>query len=236
MSKLFGAAITFVLVLAGIPSSQALPIYTTAGFSGGVLTVKELGSGLGLQRTNTCSGCAAGSVSGHLLFDKSLTPASGTGFVNVPLGSVTGASNDVIFDIIFGNKPLEFEFNDPHVLGGPSIQFKNGVFNGLFFVEDFTSNGKSFELSIQGGAWTIKGRDDDEYSELAASGYINIGNNALTNQALFVPTPQQLPQSSVPEPTTLALLGLGLFGLIMARRSAGRSSLQSAGQSANQVA
>lgn len=81
----------------------------------------------------TCSGCAGGSVS----FDNSLIPASGTGIINVALTSFAGASDDSIFHIMFGSQPLGFAFGDLHVLGGPSIQFKNGVFNGFLLVEDF---------------------------------------------------------------------------------------------------
>lgn len=85
----------------------------------------------------TCSGCAGGSVSGHVSFDNSLIPASGTGIVNVALTWFAGASDDSIFHIMFGSQPLGFAFGDLHVLGGPSIQFKNGVFNGFLLVEDF---------------------------------------------------------------------------------------------------
>ena len=103
-------------------------------------------------------------------------------------------------------------------MGGPSIQFKNGVFNGFFFVDNFTDNGKAFELNIQGSSWTINGWKNDSYSDLAASGYLTAGKNGLTNEVLFEPVHQSVEVTTVPEPTTVALVIFGVWGLIMARR------------------
>ena len=179
MNKLANLGSACGIILATLSPAQAIPIYMTAQFSGGVSTVTSLGSALGLQRTNTCSGCAAGNVSGDVLYDKALVTGPGSGVVNIALTSTAGASNDVVFDIVFGNKPLEFEFGDSSIVGGPSIQFKNGVFNGFFFVNDFTHNGKAFELNIQGSSWTINGWKSNSYSDLAASGYLTAGKNGL---------------------------------------------------------
>ena len=212
MNQSLGMAAVFGFALAIAAPAQATPVYITASFSGGISTVTVAGNALGLQRTNTCSGCAAGLVSGDLLFDQSLVPAAGSGFVNVPLGSVAGAANDLIFDTVFGSNPLEFQFGDASIQGGPSIQFKNGAFNGLYFVEDFSLKGKSFELNMQGGSWDIKALNNGFYTDLAAAGYLNIGNAALTHQQTFEPF-IQLEANSVPEPATLALVCLGLLGI-----------------------
>ncbi|ARO88311.1 PEP-CTERM sorting domain-containing protein [Nitrosospira lacus] len=221
MSKLSGPTSILALVLATASSAQALPIYSTANFSGEVTNVTKFGSDLGLQKTNTCSGCPEGFVGGHLLFDANLTPGAGSGIISVPLASVAGASNDLIFDIILGGNPLEFYFGDANTQDGPAIQFKNGVFNGLDFVRDFSLNGHSFELSMQGKNWDIKTLNSNGvYSQLAASGHLNIGNAGLTHQQVFMPTPEPsaaLP-ASVPEPATLALLGLGFLGLAAVHR------------------
>ena len=218
MNRLASLAGACAIILASMSPARAVPIYTTADFSGGISNVMNLGNSLGLQRTNTCSGCAAGSVSGHVLFDANLVPGSGTGFVNVPLASAGGASGDVVFDIMFGSKPLEFQFGDAGISGGPALQFNNGVFNGFFLVENFLYNDNPFQLSIQGGSWTIKGWKTNSYADLAASGYLNIGNNGLTNQALFDPSGAPAEVNAVPEPTTIALIIFGVWGLIMARR------------------
>lgn len=218
MYKFFGITVMLGLTLLVIPSVQATPIYITADFFGGVSTVTGLGNGLGLQQTNTCSGCAAGSVGGHVSFDKSLIRGNGTGTVNVALTSVTGASNDSVFNIMFGSAPLGFEFGDSSVLGGPSIQFKNGVFNGFFFIEDFVVSGKTYELSMQGGSWTMNWLKSNSSSDLVASGYLTTGSQGLTNQEYLNPAQPQLPATAaIPEPGSLALLGLGLWCIIIAR-------------------
>lgn len=217
MYKFFSVVIMLGLTLAVRPG-HATPIYITADFSGGISTVTGLGNSLGLQQTSTCSGCAAGSVGGHVSFDKNLIPASGTGTVNIALTSVAGASNDSVFNIMFGSAPLGFEFGDPHVLGGPSIQFKNGVFNGFIFVEDFVVNGKTYELSMQGGSWTMNWLKSNSSSDLVASGYLTTGSQGLTNQVDFNPIQPQLPATAIPEPTSLALIGLGLSCLVWMRR------------------
>src|SRR5690242_18899453 len=108
MYKFLSVVMMFGLTLIVIPPVIAMPIYTTADFSGGISTVTGLGNSLGLQQTSTCSGCAAGSVSGHISFDNGLIPASGTGTVNVALTSFAGASNASIFSIMFGSQPLGF--------------------------------------------------------------------------------------------------------------------------------
>jgi hypothetical protein len=220
VNKFFRNAITSGVLLSAISAVQATPIYVTADFSGGILTTGGLASSLGLQRTNTCSGCAAGSVNGNVLFDQSLIPGSGTGTVNIALAAVTGASNSTIFDIDFGSQPLGFEFGDEDVLGGPSIQFKNGVFNGFFFVKDFVVDGKTYELNMQGANWTMNWLKSNSSSQLVASGYLNVGNQGLTNQTYFEPSlpPAELPTNSVPEPTVLALVMVGMLGIFMTRR------------------
>jgi PEP-CTERM motif len=218
MNRLASLASACAIILASMSPARAVPIYTTADFSGGISNVMNLGNSLGLQRTNTCSGCEAGSVSGHVLFDASLVPGSGTGFVNIPLASAGGVPGNVVFDIMFGSNPLEFKFGDPGISGGPAIQFNNGAFNGFFLVENFLYNENPFQLSIQGGAWTIKGWKTNSYADLAASGYLNTGNNGLTNKALLGPSGAPSEVNAVPEPTTIALIVLGVWGLIMARR------------------
>jgi hypothetical protein len=218
MNKLVSVTAVFGILLIAILPARAAPIYTTADFSGGVSTVTGLGNSLGFQQTSACSGCAAGSVGGHVLFDKNLIPASGTGIVNIALASITGVSNYDIFNIVMGSKPLGLEFGDMNVTGSPSIQFKDGVFNGFSLVEDFVVNGKTYEFSMQGSAWTINWLKSNSSSNLVASGYVTIGAAGLINQASLFPSLPQLPATTVPEPATFALFGIGLLGIIMTRR------------------
>ncbi|SEO43985.1 PEP-CTERM protein-sorting domain-containing protein [Nitrosospira multiformis] len=220
VNRFFRDAIASGVLLSAISAVQATPIYMTANFSGGILTTDGLANSLGLQQTSTCSGCAAGSVSGNVLFDQTLIPGSGTGTVNIALAAVTGASNSTIFDIDFGSRPLGFEFGDGDVLGGPSIQFNNGVFNGFFFVKDFVVDGKTYEINMQGANWTMNWLKSNSSSQLVASGYLNVGNQGLTSQTYFDPSlpATELPNNTVPEPTVLALVMVGMLGIFMTRR------------------
>ena len=215
MNKFLHNTIVSGVFAAAVSAAQAAPIYMTADFSGGILATSGLATSLGLQGTNTCSGCDAGSVSGNVLFDQSLIPGSGTGAVTLALAAVAGASNNTIFGMEFGSTPLEFEFGDAGILGGPSIQFENGVFSGFFFVKDFVVDGKTYELNMQGANWTMNWLKNNSSSQLVASGYLNVGNQGLTNQTYFDPIPTQLPGGTVPEPTVLALIMIGALGIFM---------------------
>ncbi len=218
MNKFLHNTIVSGIFAAAVSATQAAPVYITADFSGGILATGGLANSLGLQGSNTCSGCAAGSVSGSVLFDQSLIPGSGTGTLNIPLAAVTGASSSTIFSIEFGSSPLEFEFGDANILGGPSIRFENGVFNGFFFVKDFVVNGKTYELNMQGANWTMSWLKSNSSSDLVASGYLNVGNQGLANQTYFDPIPAQLPDGTVPEPTVLALVMIGILSIFTVQR------------------
>jgi hypothetical protein len=229
VNKFFRMTVVSGILAVAILPAQAAPIYMSADFSGGILTTGGLANSLGLQRTNTCSGCDAGSVSGRVLFDSSLIPGSGTGTVNIALAPIAGISDNNIFNIAFGSEPLGFEFGDSDVLGNPSIQFKNGVFNGFFFLEDFVVNGKTYELRMQGSSWTINWLKSNSSSYLVASGNLGVGNQGLMHQTYFGPAPSQLPVTAVPEPASIALVVLGIWGIVMTRRREARLQAEKAG-------
>ncbi len=233
MNKFFRIAVVSGILAVAVSHVQAAPVYMSADFSGGILTTHGLAHSLGLQRTNTCSGCAAGSVTGQVVFDKNLMPGTGTGTMDVVLAPITGFSNNSIFSILFGSEPLGFEFGDTNVLNGPSIQFRNGVFDGFFFVEDFVVNGKTYELSMQGSSWTMNWLKSNSSRDLVASGYLTVGNQGLTHQTYFEPTPPQLPVTTVPEPTSIALVVLGIWGIVMTRRREARLQAEKAVEAKN---
>ena len=217
------AASTLTLLFLATPV-QAVPVYLAADFSGSITNTPRFGEELGLQRSQICSDCPAGFVSGQVLFDSSLIPGSGSGTVGIPLASIDGATDDLIFSISLGSQPLEFSFGGG-AGGTPVLQFKDGVFDGFDFSEIFSRGDDSFRFSMNGSNWDIRVKNGNGvYSQLAASGSLNVGSNGLFNQENFIPgSPPAETPAQVPEPATLLLLALGLAAV-------GVSSLRTRGK------
>lgn len=222
MNFMRNVVITLGLAAACMGATQAAPIYNTASFSGTINSISsnDLAASLGLVRTNTCSGCAAGQVFGNVLYDITAEPVGGTGFANnIALGPVEGATNAMIFKIQLGSLPLIFNYGDAAIPagGGPLMQFNaGGQFNGFAFAETFSIGADVFQFRMQGNSFSIKNGNDT-----LASGRINVGDGFLTNRSEFVPGTQ--PSGEAPEPGSIALTGLGLFALAGLRRSAARA-------------
>jgi hypothetical protein len=131
-----------------------------------------------------------GPVTGNFLIDDQLVPASGSGFVNVffstfPAIGIIPAGT--VFTIKLGTTPLTFNLADA-MYGSGAIQYNNGQFNGFFFQKDFTFLGNQYRLDIQGGTWNIQQLVNGMPTfQNLVSGYINIGNNNLTNLRRFIP-------------------------------------------------
>ena len=156
-----------------------------------------------------CWSCANPTpVFGHVIFDASV-PIPPAGTVNVfSIDAIPNVADAAIFEINIDG--ISLHFGDAGVQGGPALQYKNGVYNGFFFAEDFSSpNGTALQFSLQGGTFSLMRYSD--YQNLF-TGYLNIGANGLTNVRQFTPP------SGVPEPSTFILLGLGLAGLALRRR------------------
>lgn len=164
-----------------------------------------------------------GPVSGSFVYDDQLIPASGSGLVNIffsnfpDIGQIPAAT---AFTINLGAPELTFTFadampgNPPSIIpSSAAIQYKNGVFNGFFFVTDFIYQGNPYRFDDEGGTWSIKlldhlGGSPVPLTSAKVSGKLNF---SLTNVQPFTPAP-------VPVPPTLLLLGSGLLGLAGWRR------------------
>ena len=215
--------ITLMLSCTVAPNALATPTYESANFSGGLFSVvstfKTALSNAGYDSSLfNCYNCLnPTSVSGQFIFDASL-PISPSGYDNVfSIGAIPNVANASIFNINIGG--IDLQFGDTGIQGGPAVQYNNGIYNGLFFVDDFTSpNGTLLEFSIQGGTLSLYNLNN--YQNLF-TGFLNIGGNGLTNVQSYTPI------SAVPEPETYAMLlaGLGLIGFISYRRRSHSSSM-----------
>ena len=216
--------ITLTLSCTVAPRAVAIPTYESADFSGGLFSVvstfKTALSAAGYNSSIfNCYNCAnPTSVTGQVIFDASL-PISPSGYDNVfSIGAIPNVADASIFDINIGG--INLQFGDAGIQGGPAVQYKNGGYNGFFFVDDFSSpNGTSLEFSLQGGTLSLYRLTD--YQNLF-TGFLNIGANGLANVQDFTP-----PSTAVPEPATYTMLlaGLGLIGFISYRRKSDSSNM-----------
>jgi hypothetical protein len=206
--------ISITLACAAASNAFANPTYESANFSGGLFSVvstfQTALSAAGYNPSNFgCYNCAVQTpVTGQFIFDASL-PVLSSGYDNVfSINAIPNVANSSIFNINIGG--INLQFGDAGIQGGPAVQYNNGKYNGLFFVDDFKSpNGTSLELSVQGGSFSIYRLSD--YQNLS-TGFLNIGNGGLTNVQSFT--------APVPEPDTygMMLAGLGLMGFTVRRK------------------
>jgi hypothetical protein len=162
---------------------------------------------------------------GSLVFDNNLVPGPGSGVVNVFFSTfpdIASIPSATALNLPFGGLPA-FTLGDAQVqfpTQEAAIQYKDGVFNGLFYISDFTFLGNPYELQIQGTAIDIVPivGGFPNFSHLV-NGHIDLG---LTNEQPFTPGVQ----GAVPEPSTWAMMILGFAGVaFMAYRRRNKDAL-----------
>lgn len=214
--------VSALFLVGGLTSTAAwaAPVYKSADFAGGLFSVTstmktrltDAGFNAALFNCSSCAGATA--VTGHVVFDSSV-PIPGAGTTNVfSIGAIPNVANAAIFELDIDG--ISLRFGDSGIQGGPAIQYKNGVYNGFFFAENFGSpNATALKFSLQGGTFDLRRGSDNA---ILFSGFLNIGANGLTNVRDF--NPNGPGPGPLPEPGTLALLGLAaLAGCARFRRT-----------------
>ncbi len=208
-----------VAALVAAPAAAMADTYTSANFSGafnsGGANVKAPFSGAGFTQGQ--------SFSGSFVYDNNLVPA-GPGVTNIFYQNFPDTLPDAsAFSLSFGT--LNFTLAD-HVdsLIAPSIQYKNGQFNGFIFIADFLFQNSWYQLNMNGPTATVKLLDGipNQYDPHGyttggnlINAHLNIGDTNLSGQTPFTPG-----GGAVPEPSTWAMMIVGFLGVgFMLRRS-----------------
>lgn len=190
----FRAVLLAVGALISVQTAASADTYTQASFSGGIF-----GGDTNVKSPFTSFLTQGETFTGTFVYDNNLVPGAGSGLMNilpsnfpdaVPLFTFTAGANN-------------FTVSAPDA----AIQYNNGAFNGFAFSQDFSLEGSTYVLTMSGTLFNIQ-LANVQVSPVFVSGYINSGNNNVTNQTPFTPV-----TAAVPETSTWAMMILGFCSI-----------------------
>jgi hypothetical protein len=214
--KLHTIAVGLATLFATVSAASA-DVYMTADFSGNLgsspnikAPFNQLGSGFtgGMQFT------------GSLVYDVNLipvnpSPATNVFFQNFPdIGAIPAAT---AFTLNFGTYTFNLSNNIDALLPA-GIQYKNGQFNGLEFIADFSFLSHEYQVRIDGPVLTVFALDGvpnafDPNGFPTGNRLIGGTIDTFTGLTNVTPFDPNAVVDGVPEPSTWAMMILGFAGV-----------------------
>jgi hypothetical protein len=219
-TKVISAAATVTMLLIAAPTLSRADTYTETTFSGGIF-----GGNANAQPPFSGNGFNQGDTfTGTFVFDNQLVPNASSGLTNVGFSSFPASSQiTAVTAFSLDLDGLALNLSNEFTGDEAAIQYNNGAFNGFSFLSDFSFKSNEYQLLISGGTFSVVQVDASgnpiPFGPTYISGFINIGNSALTGEQAYTPP------APVPLPPSLGMLGASLAGLLLiGRRRSNRAT------------
>lgn len=224
-------ALLTTIFMVSASSSYASLVFAGAGdFQGtGLGAVNTI---LTIQNTGTETGAVSFNGTHDVITGDAKTGSSQTRTRSISeIGITTASSLRIVFNAVepsgdsINLDDLQLNIYSPT----GELLFNSGAFTSQLFPETFPGTGNSgfvfaldAEQAAAAQAAAFTGSFGDNRIGLSATASLAAGGNE-TFFAVMSSSDVIVPPASIPEPDTVALLGLGLFGFIISRRKSGKS-------------